>query len=626
MKVQRLDDSVINQIKYHLHFNTIDSIVETILQRCSSLKASTITIKIDLQAVAVFIQSNDVGYTPNELEELAVGGNFGGLEVVSNIKVISKFKEFKCPYTITVGRSPIAQLCDEPDSKNSYCKPEPIGKHGTIYMVSNIFSNLPVRQAQLKSTPMYKVINNVKLALLQVLYKRSQIQVSLQLYNPQKFQFEEMSTTNAASHTKLLQDLFEIDVQFKPVKATFKTYQIEGIIGLQRINTRNHQFVFVNNKLMTLTRTEIAGFSDVFENFGDLDPSPKKKMLRKYPTYLISITCDKDVTECSYSWRVILDILKRIFIKFVRLGQLKQSTNEVDDNNEFQLLPSPKRAKTDKFILNTNVRWGDVNRREIEGMVSCGKSLSLKPQVQPPTTKIAHDCCHHHQPECELNEYEHIQFDKLHLTKYRIIKQIDKKFILLIINSKLVILDQHAADERVKVEQLMREFVYNMPRNLRLVQPLRIKVSSSEHLLLQQHLAQFKSLGIIYYLGKEKKDNDLIITNVPELLIPSCNDGPFIKSLLMQHCFDLQNNIKNQIVNATIANDGDWLIVMHHTPQFIINMINSRACRSAIMFGDELTMQEMHQLIDDLSKCKLPFQCAHGRPSIVPLVNLRNNE
>lgn len=286
MKVQRLDDSVINQIKYHLHFNTIDSIVETILQRCSSLKASTITIKIDLQAVAVFIQSNDVGYTPNELEELAVGGNFGGLEVVSNIKVISKFKEFKCPYTITVGRSPIAQLCDEPDSKNSYCKPEPIGKHGTIYMVSNIFSNLPVRQAQLKSTPMYKVINNVKLALLQVLYKRSQIQVSLQLYNPQKFQFEEMSTTNAASHTKLLQDLFEIDVQFKPVKATFKTYQIEGIIGLQRINTRNHQFVFVNNKLMTLTRTEIAGFSDVFENFGDLDPSPKKKMLRKYPTYL----------------------------------------------------------------------------------------------------------------------------------------------------------------------------------------------------------------------------------------------------------------------------------------------------------------------------------------------------
>lgn len=104
MKVQKLDDSVINQIKYHLYFNSIDTIVETILQRCFSSNATKISIKVDLQSVAVFVQSNDVGYTPDQLEELANSEKFGGLEVVSNITIVSKSKEYKCPYKTTLGK------------------------------------------------------------------------------------------------------------------------------------------------------------------------------------------------------------------------------------------------------------------------------------------------------------------------------------------------------------------------------------------------------------------------------------------------------------------------------------------------------------------------------------------
>lgn len=42
----------------------------------------------------------------------------------------------------------------------------------------------------------------------------------------------------------------------------------------------------------------------------------------------------------------------------------------------------------------------------------------------------------------------------------------------------------------------------------------------------------------------------------------------------------------------------------------------------AIRFGDELTKEQCQDLISSLYSCQLPFQCAHGRPSIVPLVNL----
>ncbi len=47
-----------------------------------------------------------------------------------------------------------------------------------------------------------------------------------------------------------------------------------------------------------------------------------------------------------------------------------------------------------------------------------------------------------------------------------------------------------------------------------------------------------------------------------------------------------------------------------------------QACRSAIMFGDELSLEECTRLVRDLARCAHPFQCAHGRPSIVPLVTL----
>ena len=42
----------------------------------------------------------------------------------------------------------------------------------------------------------------------------------------------------------------------------------------------------------------------------------------------------------------------------------------------------------------------------------------------------------------------------------------------------------------------------------------------------------------------------------------------------------------------------------------------------AIKFGDSLTLRECEALIRDLSRCDLPFQCAHGRPSVMPVLQL----
>ena len=51
--------------------------------------------------------------------------------------------------------------------------------------------------------------------------------------------------------------------------------------------------------------------------------------------------------------------------------------------------------------------------------------------------------------------------------------------------------------------------------------------------------------------------------------------------------------------------------------------MNRQACRGAVMFGDELLYEDCSALVKKLASCTFPFQCAHGRPSIIPLTKVR---
>ena len=54
-------------------------------------------------------------------------------------------------------------------------------------------------------------------------------------------------------------------------------------------------------------------------------------------------------------------------------------------------------------------------------------------------------------------------------------------------------------------------------------------------------------------------------------------------------------------------------------PPPLLDVLNLRACHGAIKFGDPLNRDECARLIAKLSKCRTPFQCAHGRPTVIPL-------
>ncbi|KFM75627.1 DNA mismatch repair protein Mlh3, partial [Stegodyphus mimosarum] len=58
-------------------------------------------------------------------------------------------------------------------------------------------------------------------------------------------------------------------------------------------------------------------------------------------------------------------------------------------------------------------------------------------------------------------------------------------------------------------------------------------------------------------------------------------------------------------------------------PKTLSSVLNSQACRGAVKFGDPLSLSQCENLLNSLSNCKLPFQCAHGRPSIAPILDIK---
>lgn len=244
------------------------------------------------------------------------------------------------------------------------------------------------------------------------------------------------------------------------------------------------------------------------------------------------------------------------------------------------------------------------------------------------------------------------QISKAALGQAEVVSQVDNKFILVKLASAtstrvtnvgddlLVLIDQHAADERIRIETLLEDFFAplatgtSMPtessiRTSLLDRPINIEISLKESRLLYKYKEYFTRWGIIFDLPNNVTQPEpafrptamqrLTVRFLPPGIMERCKLDPrMLIDLIRTEAWKIHGGG----TQAVPAADGDWLHRIHNCPQGIIDMLNSRACRSAIMFNDELSKEQCQSLVRRLASCKFPFQCAHGRPSLVPLVDL----
>ncbi|KAI9734994.1 MAG: DNA mismatch repair protein [Cirrosporium novae-zelandiae] len=268
------------------------------------------------------------------------------------------------------------------------------------------------------------------------------------------------------------------------------------------------------------------------------------------------------------------------------------------------------------------------------------------------------------------------------LQNAKIIAQVGEKFILTLTNaasekevtsqksesSLLILIDQHAADERCRVEALFEELccppndqIKNVRSDLNyasdilaivLEKPITFKVPKREYDLLVKHAQYFARWGILYnatpssLTGSKpeltsKQQQKISVITLPPGISERCKLEPkHIINLLRNEIWNRDtNNSKNLSIplppkptssatpsspTAATSSQASWPQVLPNCPQALIELLNSRSCRSAIMFNDHLSIEECTTLVRRLARCKFPFMCAHGRPSMVPVVNLEN--
>jgi DNA mismatch repair protein MLH3 len=256
------------------------------------------------------------------------------------------------------------------------------------------------------------------------------------------------------------------------------------------------------------------------------------------------------------------------------------------------------------------------------------------------------------------------KLSKAGLDSAEIIAQLDKKFILAKMqntesetetpNRVLVLIDQHAADERVQVEALLSELCAPLPEShahsgyrsklghqshvffTLLEKPIQFGISSREQALFTRHAVHFAAWGILFDINPptgalESQQLVLSVTTLPPGVSERCKADPrvlitFLRSAVWKYA-DASNTLLPASDNTHSHDErASWVRRLSSCPEGLIDLINSRACRSAIMFNDELSLDKCKDLMQRLSKCVFPFMCAHGRPSMVPLVGLGSVE
>ncbi|KAH9948429.1 hypothetical protein B0H21DRAFT_244966 [Amylocystis lapponica] len=227
------------------------------------------------------------------------------------------------------------------------------------------------------------------------------------------------------------------------------------------------------------------------------------------------------------------------------------------------------------------------------------------------------------------------------LLQARVLGQVERKFVACVLGGALVLLDQHAADERVRVERflggLCDGYLGAGTEGVRmrvLGPPVPVLLTSCEAERTRDGAvrAAFARWGVRFVDGPCGDEGEgcgyeqVMVESVPEVVADKLLVGDELRELVKGYLVKLESEgtvaLATQTGEIGGGQDHMWQKALRWCPRELIELVNSKACRGAIMFNDSLTREQCARLVGQLAETALPFQCAHGRPSLVPLADL----
>lgn len=177
--------------------------------------------------------------------------------------------------------------------------------------------------------------------------------------------------------------------------------------------------------------------------------------------------------------------------------------------------------------------------------------------------------------------------------RFELIGQLFETYWLISYQDKLLIIDQHAAHEKIKYERFMKQFREHTIVSQTLNPAIVITMSGRERECYLKHADDFAALG---FMIEEFGGNDYAIRGVPMDLY-GYGEKAFFQEIL--------DELAGEAVTGT--------------PEGIRIRIATMACKAAVKGNMKLSRQEAERLIDELLTLENPYNCPHGRPTIISM-------
>jgi len=561
-KIQILSEEIISKISAGEVVERPASVVKELVENSLDAQAKNIVIEIKNAGKKLIHVSDDgwginkddlpltiARYATSKISSLADLKRIQTLgfrgEALPSIAAVSQFKLFS----------------RETNSDNGYCIYAEGGKIkesyevgspvGTTVEVKNLFYNTPARLKFLKtdSTEKEQIYN---LAYdLALAYPK----VSFRLLDEER---EILNCPQVDTPKERIAQLFGYQIleYFFPFTEEINLYKISGLLSYPNYTraTKIQQFFAVNNRPI---RSRILQHS-VYEGYRQfLSPG-------RHPAFFLYLQCPAESID------VNVHPTKRE-IRFSEEDNLhKQLTLAIKEK-----LLKPKRIPEIKI--------------PVEEKIQPARKEEVPPAKEPIASKIS-------QEEFFIEK----DFSSLTIIP---LGQLGKLYILAQSDEGLLIIDQHAAEERILYEKFKNAFTENRLETQRLLNPIIIELSLQQYEILSPIL-QNRFLEGLGFEVEEFGGRNFIVHSVPAILASGV-DEKVIR--------DLFDNLSEEMGKEK------KLETVSELSEEIKEKIIRTACRSAVKANDNLEKEEMYRLVDKLKKCAHPYNCPHGRPTLIRL-------
>ncbi len=434
---------------------------------------------------------------------------------------------------------------------------------GTSICVTNLFYNTPARLKYLKSeaTELNNCIQFIeKLAL-------SKPDIAFTLTNNDKVI---VKTSGKNNLLKTIHEIYGLTVSSNmlSINKTSDDFEISGYVGLPGLlkKNRNHFNTIVNGRVVRNNDINRA-INDAYYTYKhegffpivviNIETDPTLVDVNIHPTKQ-DIKLSKIDELCKMLYETIKDTLYKNLL-------IPDAIIDEDDSNE----------SDSGLVTNTNLNYikADTNNNEEETIVQTAMDFSSNDK--------------------EENIIKNEEFKGLKLYP---IGQVHGTYIIAENEDGMFILDQHAAHERINYEMIKKRFQDDKPTYTDMLIPFSIELTASDFATFMENKQVLEDLG---FKIEEFGINTIVIKSHPTWLTKN-----------------FENDNLKTIVDLVILNHKKF-----NKDRFLDSLAKMVSCKMSVKANEHLSKEQMEQLLNDLVKCDNPYNCCHGRPSIMKFTN-----